>query len=295
MNALRLASFNALSARSLRDGRVRPGVLAEALAGLDVDVLALQEVDRHQPRSGQSDQAAEVACALGAAHRFVPTVLGTPGLPGWLPGIRPGTTTDGVPAGGRDEGGCGAEVGGAEGSAGGSAASGSGEEGPAYGIALVSRRPVLRWAVVGLSGARGRYPLLVPGPRGSRVDWLRDEPRAAVAAVLADPLLTVACAHLSFVPGWNVHQLRRVIGWLATFPGPRLLLGDLNLPGRLPARLTGWTPLVTAATYPAPAPRLQLDHLLADGLPAGTRVSGAAAVTLPVSDHRAIVAGLYLP
>ena len=123
----------------------------------------------------------------------------------------------------------------------------------------------------------------------------RDEPRAAVAAVLAEPRMTLACAHLSFVPGRNAVQLRRLTRWLRTLPGPRILLGDLNLPGGLPARLTGWTPLVVAATFPSQAPRLQLDHVLADGLPDGATVTDAGAVRLPISDHQAAVATLHLP
>ena len=46
----------------------------------------------------------------------------------------------------------------------------------------------------------GRFPVAVPG-RPPRVLLLREEPRAAVAAVLAEPRLTVACTHLSYVPG----------------------------------------------------------------------------------------------
>ena len=51
--------------------------LATAVAGLDVDVLALQEVDRGQPRSGGIDQARVVADALGLPHvRFAATLTG---------------------------------------------------------------------------------------------------------------------------------------------------------------------------------------------------------------------------
>ncbi len=73
-------------------------------------------------------------------------------------------------------------------------------------------------------------------------------------------------------------------------PRPQLLLGDLNLPGRLPHRLTGWVPLVQALTFPAPAPRVQIDHVLALGsLP---RVGTGSARELPLSDHRALVVDL---
>jgi endonuclease/exonuclease/phosphatase family metal-dependent hydrolase len=249
---VRLASFNLLSGRSLRDGRADDAMLADAVRRLDPDVLGLQEVDRFQARSGGVDQVAVAVQAMGAAtHRFVPLINGTPGRPGWKP--VPPEPADGEPS---------------------------------YGIALLSRRPVRAWGVLRLGRARGRYPIMVP-TSPPRVVWIPDEPRAAVVAVLEDPPITVATAHLSFVPGFNVVQLRRLRAALARLPGPRVLLGDLNLPGGLPARVLGWRPLVTGPTFPAPAPRVQIDHALADALPPG--VARAPQITqLPLSDHRAV-------
>ena len=106
--------------------------------------------------------------------------------------------------------------------------------------------------------------------------------------------MTVACTHLSFVPGFNARQLRRVRAWLAGLPGPHLLLGDFNLTPGLVRRLTGWEPLMSGPTFPSPSPRLQLDHVLTSGLPAGTRWRGRA-VVMPISDHRAAVVDLDLP
>ena len=68
-------------------------------------------------------------------------------------------------------------------------------------------------------------------------------------------------------------------------------MGDFNLPGRLPSRLTGWRPLATGPTFPAPAPRLQLDHLLAEGIQPGV-LGDCEIVHLPLSDHRALVVDL---
>ena len=267
---LRVAGLNLFSGRSLADGRSDPDRIAAAVGSLDPDLLALQEVDHGQDRSGGVDQAALAAAAIGAAeHRFLPLVAGTPGVPGWVPATGP----EWAPATGSGHG----------------PSTGPGR-GPGYGIALASRRPVRSWHQLLLPPARGRWPIPIPA-RPPQLLWLADEPRGALAAVLADPPMTVACTHLSFVPGVNLRQLHRVLRWLAWFPAPRLLLGDLNLPGRLPTLGTGWTSLVRAATFPAAGPRIQVDHLLAHGLPAGLPVTGQA-VRLPISDHLAISARL---
>lgn len=261
MTSLRVASYNLLSGRSITDGLVDAARLASAVGSLGADVVALQEVDRSQERSGFADQAAELAAATGAvAHRYVETVLGTPGEGVWLPA---------------------------------SAGSPAPDSAPGYGIALLSRLPVAEWHVLRLPAAPGRYPLAIPS-RPPRVMWLKDEPRAVVAAVLESPRITVAGTHLSFVPLVNDRHLRRVARWLATLPGPRLLLGDLNQGVRRARRASGWTPLITAPTFPSPAPRLQLDHVLAHGLPPGTRAEGHV-YELPVSDHRAVAVDLSLP
>jgi endonuclease/exonuclease/phosphatase family metal-dependent hydrolase len=254
---VRVATFNLLSGRGVPDGLVRVDDLRAAAQALDADVVGLQEVDRGQDRSGGIDQAACVAEALGAPwSRFVPAVDGTPGG-GWTAS----TADDG------------AEV-----------------EGPSYGVALVSRLPVLLWRVRRFGPAPVGLPLMVPGRRGLNV--VPDEPRVALAAVVEGPAgpFTVVTAHLSFVPGWNVRQLRAVSRWATSFPGPRLLVGDLNLPGSLPRRVTGWTQLARVPTYPSWRPRVQFDHVLAERH--GSVGCDARALQLPVSDHRALVVDL---
>jgi endonuclease/exonuclease/phosphatase family metal-dependent hydrolase len=256
---VRVATFNLLSGRGVPDGTSRVDDLRAAAAALDADVVGLQEVDRNQERSGGTDQTGCVAEALGAAwSRFVPAVVGTPGA-GWSPS----TADDGAHV-----------------------------DGPSYGVALVSRLPVLSWRVRRFGPAPFGLPLIVPGSRG--LTSVADEPRVALAAVIEGPAgpFTVVTAHLSFVPGWNVRQLRAVTRWAGSFPGPRLLVGDLNLPGALPRRITGWSQLARVATYPSWRPRVQFDHVLADR-PA--RVRGARALQLPVSDHRALVVDLADP
>ena len=255
---MRLASFNVLHGRSLADGDVSTARLVEACASLGADVLALQEIDRNQPRSGHVDQTAVVAAGMGAdGWRFEPALLGEPGAT-WR-----AATDDDDPAG--------AEAG--------------------YGVGLVSRLPVRSWHVVRLRAAKVRAPVAVPGGRG-RFILLPDEPRVALAAEVEAPSgpLLVATTHLSFVPGWNVVQLRRVTRELAAHGLPCVLLGDLNIPGPLPARTTGWRALATVKTFPGAKPSLQIDHALGHGrLP---EVRAVSAPELALSDHRALVVDL---
>ncbi len=255
---LRVGTWNLLHGRSVSDGSVDADRLRACVQLLDADVLAIQETDRLQPRSGMVDQAALAAEAMGAPWwRYVPALHGTPGA-SW----RPAVLDDGTSA-----------------------------AGPTYGIGLLSRYPVTRWRVRRFTAPPVAVPLLVPGRPG--LTWRLDEPRVAIAAVIRGPrgLMTVAAAHLSTVPGWNARQLLRVARWLADLPAPRFLLGDLNLPGPLPFLLTGWRQLARVRTYPAYRPAVQFDHVLAQGVNP-RRVRAVRVLHLPVSDHRAVVVDL---
>jgi endonuclease/exonuclease/phosphatase family metal-dependent hydrolase len=261
---LRLGTFNLLHGMSVADQQTDPARLSAAAKELSSDVLGLQEVDRAQERSGLVDQTALVAEAMGAAHfRFVPAVHGTPGpQAGWQP-----------------------------------AAADDGQDtvGPTYGVGLVSRLPVAHWRVRRFEPAPHRLPLLIPAQPRPRVMWIPDEPRIALAAVMDGPRgpISVVTAHLSFVPGYNARQLRRIARWVQDLPRPLFLLGDFNLPGRLPARLTGYTPLAVTPTYPSWKPRIQLDHVLADGL-GPDRVRRVSMRPLAVSDHCALTVDVEL-
>lgn len=251
---MRIATFNILHGRSPEDDQVHMDRLASAVAALDADVLALQEVDRNQPRSRNADLTQVAAEAMGAPeHRFVAALSGSPGST-WF--------------------------------------AATGEEQPddaAYGIALLSRYPLSAWQVVRLPAIRTAVPMRF----GHRLlpTWVHDEPRVAVVADVATPTghLTVATTHLSFVPRWNRHQLRLLVRALAGRRRPLLLTGDLNMDVATACAVTGLRPLAQHLTFPSPRPREQLDHLLADGALAA---HASEAVQLPVSDHRALYVDL---
>lgn len=253
---MRLATFNILSGRSLHDDKTDVRRFADAVRSLDADVLALQEVDRNQGRSSNTDLTAVAAEAMGAPeHRFVAALTGTPGST-WI--------------------------------------AATGEEQPdsaAYGIALLSRHPVTSWEVVRLPPVPVRVPMWW---RGSRLpSWVRDEPRVGVAASVETPEgpLTVVNTHLSFLRWWNPRQLRILLRSLAHRTGRLVLVGDLNMEPPRAHSITGMRPLVSQPTFPADAPTEQIDHVLsADDLV----VTHQEARELPMSDHRALVVDLDL-
>ncbi len=275
---MRIASFNILHGQTVSsaqahatahlqsptDGPPDATALQEAITMLAPTVVALQEVDQNQERSGFWDQAEAVAVGLGATeYRFVPTVVGTPG---GAFGFRP-TTPD--------------ERGQTE------------SPDPRYGVALISTLPVVSWHTKVFAPAPMSLPLLVQTEGKPSILKVRDEQRAAIAAKVQGPngMMTVATAHLSFVPGYNVRQLRQIRKWLAPFPRPLFLLGDFNLPGRIPGRVSKMSAVIEQPTFPSYKPRIQFDHILTDGLTPGAlqQVRGSARTwQLPVSDHQAV-------
>lgn len=251
---MRLVTFNILNGRDPADDHVDTDLLDRAVRGLDPDVLALQEVDRNQPRSSMADLTTVAAEAMGAVdHRFVAALHGSPGST-W------------------------------------EAATGEAQpDAAAYGVALLSRWPVTAWQVVRLPALRAPAPMWF---RGDRLPTMvRDEPRVAVAATVESPAgtLTVATTHLSFVPWWNGVQLAHLARSLRGTPDPLVLTGDLNMGPPRAQGLTGMRGLAAHPTFPSHAPREQIDHVLGRGAVRAVRSEAPAA---PLSDHRPLVVEL---
>lgn len=281
---MRFVTFNVLNGRPMRDGRPVDGFpggapaepLAGAVAALGADVLALQEVDRLQERSGAVEQARAAAEAMGARDwRYAAALHGRP-VPGkgWV--LDPGAPRLRMYGPGD------------------AAAPG---DTPSHGVALLTRLPVRAWRARRLEPAPLKLPLRIPGRPG--LTLIRDSPRAALAAVLDGERgpFTVVALHLSFVPGRNAAQLLTLRRWIADLPRPHLLLGDFNLVAALPRTVLnatgpGWRDLARTPTYPSHRPRVQFDHILSTGLSAARHPVRWSTPRSPVSDHRPLVVDL---
>jgi endonuclease/exonuclease/phosphatase family metal-dependent hydrolase len=237
------------AARTAIGKRVDLDGTLSTVRSLGADVIALQEVDRGQSRSGGCDQARVLGEALGMQWWYAPALVGTVGSPSsWLPL--------------------------AEGQA--------DPDGPAYGIAVLSRLPLEAVAVR-------------PLPR-----YGKEQPRVALIARLAvgSHPITLVNTHLSCRMRSKIGQLRFLRCLLAVAPSPQVLAGDLNLrPGLVRVMLrSDWRSAVEARTWSNQPgwPGLQLDYVLLHGGQLGLR-EPAYLVDGPVSHHRALVVDLECP
>jgi endonuclease/exonuclease/phosphatase family metal-dependent hydrolase len=255
MRSFRLASYNLLHGICLdRRGAVDLAHAAAAIAALEADVVTLQEVDRGLERSGGVDQVGALAAELGWRGVFAPALLGSPDRR-WR---RP------PPHGG---------------------------DAPGYGVGLLSRLPLGTPERLTLPGGGDGARPRAASPQ--RPGWDR-EPRVAlrVAVEVGGQRVAVTTTHLSYMPWRGIRQLRVAAAHASSGAGPAVLAGDLNLPAR-PVRglLPGWRSAGGAPTYPADAPRVQLDHVLVRG---PLRVGAVAVPVRTTSDHRPLVAELHL-
>lgn len=225
---MRVGTYNIKNGLDLERARTDNRKLVEACRTLDVDILALQEVDRRRVRSRFRRQSQLVARRTGAKQTF-------------------GRTRRRDLIGG-------------------------------YGNALLVRgtlSDVARWDLP-----------ITPG----------HEARGAILATVevGKVRCSVAATHLqNRRKEWPGHeapeQLRAVLAALKTRPGPRLLMGDMNLRERIAAPIieeAGFVAVEHGPTWPAPEPEHSIDWIAVDGF----EIVDAEVVHLPVSDHRAVVA-----
>ena len=276
---IRLLSFNLQHGRPGDGARLDPatapladsdiadaGVAREVLAALadqirdiDPDVIALQEVDLGQRRSGRLDQTAVLADLLGwAGHRFAATYAGP------VVGLRRRPRRSALT--GRADDVLGPLR----------ALLGAGPAG--FGNALLTRLPVRAWRVARL----GRGPAVLTRRGGGRAldprsyELSTSTMRNMIAAQI-DPVdgaggpggLAVASTHLATRTGTAAAQLAAAWAALAALPGPHVLAGDLNLHAELLAPLGIARDLGEGATYPSGAPARRIDHILTDPWPTG--------------------------
>ena len=312
---VRLATYNLLHGMTgaRRDGRARPrrgrprrsghrwwpttARCARPCALLDADVLGLQEVDVDQPRSGVRPPGAgrgrgDAARRTGTSPRRSPA---RPARPGWAHAddaqeARPTRAAGRPPPRSAD----------ARTTAPASRSTRRCVSARSTASGLVSRLPVARVAHARASTQRRGACRCSSRPsraRGSSRCPTSRAPRSPPWSRVRAGRSRSSTAHLSFVPGYNVRQLRALRRWLAGLPRPLVLLGDFNLPGRMPAlrhrlgrrwsgppptRSSGRAPSSTTSSSTASRPRRSP--------PPGPR-PGAP---LPVSDHAAVTVDLDL-
>ncbi|WP_127842715.1 endonuclease/exonuclease/phosphatase family protein [Actinomyces wuliandei] len=258
------ALAGSLSAARIADPGAARAVLvalAEQVAELAPDVVALQEVDLHQARSGRLHQAAVLAQALGMPYyRFAASYAGP------VAGLRRRPLRSQLEAPTHDVLG--------------PARAAVGAQPIGYGNALLSRHPVSSWHVARLG--RGPSAVVRRGGRAWDPRSYRLSPassRVMVAATIeldsgaSAPLrqVSVASTHLATRQDTAARQLRRAWEALARLPGPHVLAGDYNLPAERVEALNVARQVGQGCTFPAGAPSRRIDHVLTDPWPAGPR------------------------
>lgn len=214
--------------------------LAAAAAALGSDVISIQEVDHGLGRSNNAFQTRDIANAMGAKHyAFAPSVIGSPDG-SWH---KADSIVESNIAGEVDF------------------------ESESYGIGIVSKIPVIKWHRLDLGKSPFGAPIVIPNTDTGKPKaiYIKDEPRLAIAAQLENGW-TVINTHLSFVPGMNLFQLRKLKNWADTFGEKVLLTGDFNLPGSIPAMGSKWQSLILQNTYPSWLPKVQFDYILSKGV-----------------------------
>ena len=225
--------------------RRRPGdleSLARAVRGLDADLLALQEVDRNQPRSHGADLTAVAAEAMGAVdHRSSPRCAAS--------GLRLVAAT-------------------------------GAEQPDSRGVRHRVAQPVPGDRLAGRAppGCPRRSRAVRRQPAAALV---RDEPRVAIAAAVESPRgrspSRPPTCRSSVVEPSAAAPPRPVARRRSAAAGADGRPQHGTRPGRVADR---HAPLALGRTFPADGPREQLDHVLADGAVRARGLRGPAAAAL---------------
>ena len=233
---------------------------------LQPNFIALQEVDYFQLRSDLTNQTKLVAQSMQLKYwAYLPTLTGTPGEK-WrsVKDLKNSIITES-----------------------------SIDKNPkaSYGIALATNWPIKKLYVKKLGRSIVGMPLLIPkdNGKGVRFIYVKDEPRVALIAELENGY-TIATTHLSFVPGVNIFQLNKLSSYLKKLPGLALLTGDLNLPGNLPSKFSGFKSLISQATYPSWKPKIQFDYIMLrkSELKSTSSIKPIKSTATGISDHTPI-------
>ena len=224
------------------------------------DFISLQEVDYLQPRSGNINQTKLIAESMGLKYwYYLPTLLGTPGSK-WqkIKNLEPGIILQNT---------------------------NNPSSNMSYGIGFATSVPIKKIYTKALGRSIIGMPLLIPkeNGKGVRFIYVKDEPRVAIIAELENGL-TIATTHLSFVPFVNVFQLNRLIFTLKKLPGISVLVGDLNLPGNIPSRLSKFKSVISQPTYPSWKPKIQFDYIMVTNKQA-VQATPLSTMKPDISDH----------
>lgn len=247
---MRITSWNLLHGLAMPPSQNQTPVgelallLERSVKSLNSDVLGVQEVDYFLGRSGDLNQVADIAQALGARDwAFAPSVIGSPDEKWAAAGsqhklIVTNKDSESDPNFRADA---------------------------SYGIGMVSKLPVRNWYRVELR--RSPIGVFMTFPVNGKMTkvYVRDHPRSALACVLENGWMIVN-THLSFVPIVNLFQLAKIKRWIKRLPVKDkqkiILMGDLNLPFAGLVKGINWNSLAQQKTYPSWNPKLQIDFLL---------------------------------
>ena len=238
---MRITSWNIQHGIAYQAAPAQDFSLADNLAALhrdiESDIYLFQEVDCRLPRTDYRNQPAELAAAVGAIDfRFAPTVIGEPGLKSVMPEQEERVLISET---------CSTFNG--------------------YGNLFISRIPVREWLRFDLGKSPIGAPLLIGMGAGQRLIVAPDELRTATAAVLENKIIVIN-THLSFVPGYNIKQLRQLIQWAkaleAEYASEVIIAGDFNLPDFALTPFRQWRTINTGPTFPQWNPKITFDHFM---------------------------------